>query len=70
MEQDILNKLAAQDAKLDEIQKTMKKLQNYFKWTLIVSVAVIILPMIGLAFAIPSFLSSFSSTYSGLKNLQ
>lgn len=61
MEQDILNKLAEQDKKLNEIYKTMHKLQNYFKWTFIITILVIVLPAIGLVFAIPALLSAYSS---------
>lgn len=62
MEQDILNKIAEQDKKLDEIHKVMKRLQNYFKWTFIITLVFFVLPLIGLVFVIPQFLS----VYSGL----
>lgn len=59
------NEMAALVAKLDEQQKkidqifvSVEKMRMYFKWTLIISVAVIVLPMIGLAFAIPAFLNT------------
>lgn len=57
--------LEAQDAKLNAIYVSVEKTRKYFKWTLIISIVVIVLPLIGLAFAIPAFISS----YSGLTNL-
>lgn len=47
------------EEKLDKIYISVEKTRKYFLWTLIVSVALIILPAIGLAFVIPSFLSGY-----------
>ncbi len=57
--------LEGQDAKLNAIYVSVEKTRKYFKWTMIISIVVIVLPLIGLLFAIPAFLS----TYSGLTNL-
>jgi hypothetical protein len=61
MENEILKKLAEQDIKLNAIYESSEKMRKYFLWTLIISVAVIVLPMIGLFFALPGFLGSYSS---------
>lgn len=66
MEQDILKKLEEQDRKLDAILKSAESTRKYFMWTLIVSVAVIVLPLFGLAFAIPKFLSTMNLQNYGL----
>lgn len=58
MDQDI-------EKKLDAIFVSVEKTRKYFKWTMIITIVVIVLPLIGLVFAIPAFLSS----YSGLMNL-
>lgn len=55
-----------QDKKLDEIFKSAEKMRKYFKWTLIISVAVIIFPLIGLLFVIPQFLSMYNFSAMGL----
>lgn len=60
MNEDILKKLEEQDKKLDAIFQSSEKMRKYFLWTLIISVAVIILPLIGLVFVIPSFLSNLA----------
>lgn len=61
MEQDILNKLAEQDAKLDKIYKSSEQMRKYFLWTLIISVALIVIPLIGLIFVIPQYLNTLTS---------
>ncbi|MDD4988896.1 MAG: hypothetical protein PHV42_00515 [Candidatus Pacebacteria bacterium] len=61
MEQEILKKLAEQDAKIDAIYKSVEKTRKYILWTAIITVAVIVLPLIGLAFALPAYLSQLNS---------
>lgn len=60
-------------AKLDEIgakaekaYQASEKVRKYLFWTGVVTLALIVLPAIGLAFAIPSFISSYTSTLNGL----
>lgn len=61
MDSEIDIALKGQDAKLNAIYVSVEKTRKYFKWTMIVTIAVIVLPLIGLVFAIPKFLESFSS---------
>lgn len=60
MEDQIMKKLEELERKIDENKITVDKMRRYFMWTLIISAAVIILPLFGLLFAIPKFLSSYS----------
>ena len=64
MEQELQDGLAAQDKKLDAIYVSVEKTRKYFLWTAIITVAAIVLPLIGLAFAIPSVISTYSSMLS------
>ncbi len=66
MEEEILKKIEAQDKKLEEIYNSIEKMRKYFLWTLIVTVAVIILPLIGILFLIPQFLGILSGSSLGL----
>lgn len=50
-----------QDQKLDAIYKSVEKTRKYFMWTLIISLLVIVLPLIGLVFAIPAFLGTLGT---------
>ena len=61
MDPDIAATLVRQDKKLDAIYESVEKTRKYFKTTLIVTVVAFILPLIGLLFAIPSFIKSYSS---------
>lgn len=56
--QDIVNRLDEQQRKIEAVFVSVEKTRKYFKWTLIISVAMIVLPMIGLAFVIPAFLQT------------
>ncbi|MDP2930120.1 MAG: hypothetical protein Q8N56_00720 [bacterium] len=60
MEQEILQKIEEQGRKIDEIYRSVEKLRKYFLWTLIITVAMIILPIIGLIIVIPQFLNIYS----------
>lgn len=64
MEQEIKEKLSLQDQKLDAIYKSVEKTRKYFLWTLIITIATILLPLIGLAFVIPMFLRTLSTALS------
>ena len=47
-------------AQLDRIEKSVKQIRSYLFWTMIITVAVIVLPLLGLIFVIPQFLSIYS----------
>ena len=61
MEEEILKKIEEQDKKLEEIYRSVEKMRKYFLWTLIVTIAVIVLPLIGILLLIPQFLSIYTS---------
>lgn len=49
------------ESKIDLLQSDIKKMKNYFLWTFWITIALFVLPIIGLIFAIPSFLSTINS---------
>ena len=61
----ILKKLEEQEEKINAIYRSVERTRKYFMWTLIITLALFILPALGLVFAIPTFMSSYSSL-SGL----
>ncbi|PIX90298.1 MAG: hypothetical protein COZ29_00740 [Candidatus Moranbacteria bacterium CG_4_10_14_3_um_filter_45_9] len=63
MDQEIQQKFKEQDEKLDRIYISVEKTRKYFLWTLVAMIVAFVLPLIGLAFAIPFFLNSLSSAY-------
>ena len=60
MEEEILKKIEGQDKKLDEIYKSVEATRKYFLYALIITVAMIIFPLIGLLLIIPKFLSIYA----------
>ncbi|OGI19648.1 MAG: hypothetical protein A3J06_00720 [Candidatus Moranbacteria bacterium RIFCSPLOWO2_02_FULL_48_19] len=63
MDEIILQKLAEQEKKIEAIYVSVEKTRQYFLWTLIATVAFFLLPIIGLMFVIPFFLSTLSTAY-------
>jgi hypothetical protein len=66
MDQELLNKFAEQDRKLDAIFKSAEKTRKIFMWTLIITIATIVLPIIGLLFVLPYYLSTINLSGLGL----
>jgi len=66
MEQEMLKKLEVQDEKIEKIYISVEKTRKYFLWTLIITLAVFILPLFGLLFIIPPFLDSYGTALQGL----
>ena len=51
--ENIKKQLAEQNEKIEKIYSSVEKTRKYFLWTLIISVIVIILPLIGILFLLP-----------------
>ncbi len=64
MEQEILNRLQAQEELLQRIYVSSEKMRKYFVWTFYMTLAFFVLPLVGLMFVIPSLLSTYSSALS------
>lgn len=63
MDQEILNRLQTQGELLQKIYTSAEKTRKYFMWTLIASLAFFIVPLVGLMFVIPTFLSTVGGGY-------
>jgi hypothetical protein len=61
----LLETVEAQQKQLNAILTSTEKTRKYFLWILIITVATVVLPLIGLLFAIPSFIN----TYTEMLNL-
>ncbi|EKE11008.1 MAG: hypothetical protein ACD_15C00159G0004 [uncultured bacterium] len=66
MEEEILRKIEDQNKKIDAIWISVEKTRKYFLTTLIISVVMTVLPLIGLLIVIPIVLSSLSKSMEGL----
>ena len=65
-EQQTLQKFKELEEKLDKVYKSTELTRKYILTMLIISILVIVLPLIGLIFLIPQFLSVYSDLGSGL----
>lgn len=65
-EQQWVQVLAEQGKKIDAIYISVEKTRKYFLWTLILSVAFFVLPLLGLVFVIPFFLNNYLGALGGI----
>jgi hypothetical protein len=65
---DLAARLDALEAKVDAAYHAAEKVRKYMFWTGVVTIALIVLPAIGLVFAVPSFLANYAQigAYSNL----
>ncbi|MCR4275798.1 MAG: hypothetical protein NUV90_00200 [Candidatus Parcubacteria bacterium] len=63
---ELLAKLEEISAKADAAYRAAESTRKYLFWTGVVTVALIVLPLIGLTFAIPSFINSYTTTLTGV----
>jgi hypothetical protein len=68
MEPNQQQKVLDLEAKIDAIYVSVEKTRKYFFWTMIITVAVVVLPLIGLFFAIPSFMKNYVDPIQSLSN--
>lgn len=66
MEQELKTKIEEQGIKIDAIYASVEKTRKYFKMIFWITIIMIVFPVIGLLFAIPSFVGMYSSTAGGL----
>ena len=63
---ELLAKLNQIEEKAEKAYQAAEKVRKYLFWTGVITVALIVLPLIGLAFVLPSFISSYTTTLNGL----
>jgi type IV secretory pathway component VirB8 len=66
MEEEILKKFEEQEKRLEEIYQSVEKTRKYFLWSLIAMVVTVVLPLIALAFVLPTFLNAITGAGLGL----
>lgn len=60
MDTDLQQRLEVLEKKIDATYRSAEKTRKYFLTIIVISVVAFVLPLIGLVFAIPSFLSLYS----------
>ena len=63
MNEEILQRLEVSEKKIDAVYESVKKIQQYFKWTFYVTIALFVLPLIILVFIMPAFISNITDIY-------
>jgi nitrate reductase NapE component len=58
-----IKQTVSQEQMLQEIYENTRKTKNYMKWQLIITVALVVVPIIAMAFVVPFALKSLTSTY-------
>jgi TRAP-type mannitol/chloroaromatic compound transport system permease small subunit len=66
METELKQLIEAQQKKIDEIYVSVEKTRKYLWWTMIATIVFFVLPLVGLMFIVPSFISSYSSSLGEL----
>ena len=59
MENDLQSRLGLMEQKIDAIFVSVEKTRKYFLWILIITIAMVVIPAIGLVFAVPKFISLY-----------
>lgn len=54
------------EAKIDAIYESVEKTRKYFLFVMWSTIAMVVLPLIGLIFAIPTFLDLYTSSLGGV----
>jgi type II secretory pathway component PulF len=63
---DLEKRISDLEEKIDEIYVSVEKTRKYFLWTMIITVVVVVLPLIGLMFVIPAFINNYTNTVNTL----
>lgn len=69
MDPTIAEKLEAQAERLEEIYVSVEKTRKYFLVTLIITVVMVVVPLLGLLVIVPQFLGTYSSTLQDFEGL-
>ena len=66
MDTELKTRLDVLEKKIDAVFVSAEKTRKYFQWTMIITVVMFVLPVIGLIIVIPMFISNYTSSFQGL----
>ena len=61
MDPETLRVVTLQGEQLNRIEQMVRSTRNYFRWTLIITIGLFVLPIIGLLFAVPALIATYSA---------
>jgi len=64
--EELKKKIEEQGLKIDAIYKSVEKTRKYFLTIIWITVIAVVLPIIGLIFALPAFLDNYVGSLKGL----
>lgn len=67
MDQSTFEKLEDIERKIDVMSASVEKLRKYFLWTLIITLATVVLPILVLVFLVPWVFNLLSTTYVNIQ---
>jgi type II secretory pathway component PulF len=62
---ELLAKLNEIEEKVEKAYQSADKARKYLFWTGVVTIILFVVPLIGLAFAIPQFINSYTTSLTG-----
>jgi len=62
----IEEKIKEMENKIDKIYVSVEKTRKYFFWTMVITIILFVLPLIGLVFAVPSFIKNYTAPLQGM----
>ncbi len=63
MDEELKNRLDTLEKKTDAIYVSVEKTQKYFLWTLVATVVMFVLPLLGVVLVLPWFVGTITSAY-------
>ena len=67
MDDELRSRFDALEAKVEAARAAAETARKYLFWTGVVTIALIVLPSIGLLFAVPSLVTTYTETYELLQ---
>ncbi|MFA7309924.1 MAG: hypothetical protein WC050_03400 [Candidatus Paceibacterota bacterium] len=61
MDDELRQRLDRLEMKVEAAYQAAEKVRKYLFWTAVVTIVIVVLPAVGLVFAIPSMISTYSS---------
>lgn len=66
MDAELKTRIDGLEKKIDAVYISTEKTRKYFQWTMIITVVMFVLPILGLIIVIPMFISNYTSSFEGL----
>ncbi len=66
MDTELKARLEGLEKKIDAVYVSTEKTRRYFQWTMIITIVMFVLPVLGLIFVVPMFIANYTSSFQGL----